>query len=168
MNQLYHTHGALCIGYHGCDRSVAETLLLNPNQIHISQNNYDWLGSGFYVWDDNYLRALQWATDNKKINPDVVGVVYELGNCLDLMNANSISALKSTYEKFLEDIKFSGVDVPHNEDLKYDEYKNKILRYLDCSVINYLNDETDTKYKEEVKLNGYSKFKPREAIKFPA
>ena len=36
------------IGYHGCDRAVAEKGLLRRARLEASQNDYDWLGAGIY------------------------------------------------------------------------------------------------------------------------
>ena len=50
---LYSRRANLVIGFHGCDRSVVEQV--------ISTNDYDWLGSGIYFWENNEERAWQWA-----------------------------------------------------------------------------------------------------------
>lgn len=50
---LYSRRANLVIGFHGCDRSVVENV--------ISTNDYDWLGSGIYFWENNEERAWQWA-----------------------------------------------------------------------------------------------------------
>ena len=43
----------LVTAFHGCDRSVVEKV--------INTNDYDWLGSGIYSWENNEERAWQWA-----------------------------------------------------------------------------------------------------------
>ena len=50
---LYSRRANLVIGFHGCDRSVVEKV--------INTNDYDWLGSGIYFWENNEERAWQWA-----------------------------------------------------------------------------------------------------------
>ena len=50
---LYSRRANLVIGFHGCDRSVVEKV--------IRTNDYDWLGSGIYFWENNEERAWQWA-----------------------------------------------------------------------------------------------------------
>ncbi|PWJ63749.1 MULTISPECIES: hypothetical protein [unclassified Fibrobacter] len=66
----------LYIGFHGCDRSVGQKLLNNPDEIKISDHSYEWLGYGFYVWENNYERAFEWAQSRKMIEkPFVLGVV---------------------------------------------------------------------------------------------
>ncbi len=165
MNEVYHTHGSLYIGYHGCEFSVVEKLLINPNDVRRSTNEYDWLGSGFYVWDDNYERALQWAKDNKKKNPAVVGVVYELGNCLDLMNTNCINLIKQAYKDCMSDLLQNNKPIPQNRNIKADPCNDKILRSLDCAVLNYLNKRTDNAYKEEMVKNHYALFKSYDTVR---
>jgi hypothetical protein len=54
------------IGFHGCDESVRNQLVSNPDVVKISKESFDWLGHGFYLWENNYERALQWAVDKKK------------------------------------------------------------------------------------------------------
>lgn len=98
-NAVYLNRPNLYIGFHGCDKSVGEKLLFSPNKIQISQNNYEWLGHGFYVWENNSERALDWAEHHPKIkNPFVIGVVYTLGSCLDLTDKHYIDLLANAYE----------------------------------------------------------------------
>ena len=78
------------IGYHGCDKDLAEDVLSGKISLNISKNQYDWLGSGIYFWENNPHRAYQWAqehvgktTANIK-NPYAVGAIIDPGYCLDL------------------------------------------------------------------------------------
>ena len=76
---MYDVKPNLVIGFHGCDASVRDLLLKEPNRIVISREPYDWLGHGLYFWENNFERALQWAEDKKRrgkiINPAVIGAV---------------------------------------------------------------------------------------------
>ena len=38
----------LTVGYHGCDRSVAEDVLMDGKHLKANENTYDWLGKGIY------------------------------------------------------------------------------------------------------------------------
>jgi glycosyltransferase involved in cell wall biosynthesis len=40
------------VGYHGCDQSILEDILLGKSEIKRSANDYDWLGNGVYFWED--------------------------------------------------------------------------------------------------------------------
>jgi hypothetical protein len=63
---MYDVKSNLVIGFHGCERRVRDQLLMNPNDYKISQKPFDWLGHGLYFWENNYDRALEWATDKKR------------------------------------------------------------------------------------------------------
>ena len=60
---MYDVKPNLLIGFHGCERGVRDQLLMNPNDYKISQKPFDWLGHGLYFWENNYDRALEWATE---------------------------------------------------------------------------------------------------------
>lgn len=49
MTRIRNTLGPV-IGYHGCDRAVAEKVLQNKTHLKQSDNSYDWLGPGIYFW----------------------------------------------------------------------------------------------------------------------
>jgi len=77
----------IILGYHGCDRSVADKVFQEGSQLEVSRNSYDWLGEGIYFWEYGPQRALEWAEKNSKINhPAVVGAVIHLGDCFDLLD----------------------------------------------------------------------------------
>jgi len=63
---VHELSSSFILAYHGCDRSVAERLL-NNRPFRISENEYDWLGSGVYFWESNPARALHWARHLKKV-----------------------------------------------------------------------------------------------------
>lgn len=43
---LYSKRFNLVIGFHGCDKSVAEKVLAGEEELLASTNDYDWLGNG--------------------------------------------------------------------------------------------------------------------------
>jgi hypothetical protein len=55
------------LAFHGCDRSVGESVLSGATDLLRSENDYDWLGHGIYFWENDPKRALQYA---KYINTD--------------------------------------------------------------------------------------------------
>lgn len=156
MNQLYDNRGTLAVGFHGCRREVAEALVKNPDDIRISRNRWDWLGAGFYIWENNLERAEEWASNTYGEDGAVVGVVYELGTCLDLMDSSSIKMVKQARDIFVSDVISHGGEIPVNKDLRADVNSDKLLRMFDCAVINFLTDNVDAKYVELMKANGYS------------
>lgn len=38
----------IVVGFHGCDRSVADVVLKQGGELERSRNAYDWLGHGIY------------------------------------------------------------------------------------------------------------------------
>jgi hypothetical protein len=81
-------------GFHSCDREVGLRVLNGKDQLILSDNAWDWLGSGIYFWEQNPARALEYAIDSaegrqkNKVaikTPFVIGAIIELGNCLNLL-----------------------------------------------------------------------------------
>jgi hypothetical protein len=85
--------------------------VLHPDKVKKSQEKFDWLGNGFYVWENNYARAFKWAKDKQKRGsiktPTIVGVVYQLDYCLDLTDSESIDLLPLYYELMKSDLSFA-------------------------------------------------------------
>ena len=52
---------AFVLGYHGCTRAVGEKILAGKEHLKASENDYDWLGTGIYFWENSAQRALEWA-----------------------------------------------------------------------------------------------------------
>lgn len=125
-----------------------------------SQENFDWLGHGFYVWENNFDRALTWAKDKKKrggiLKPSVLGVVYQLNHCLDFTDAAFIDIIAQYYLLMKADFSFLNKDLPQNKDLPKDEYHDLILRELDCAVIEYMHQKIAEKIDDDIAANGFS------------
>ncbi|MFC3562906.1 hypothetical protein [Pedobacter jamesrossensis] len=159
---MYNQRPNLILGFHGCDQSVRDQLLLDPNKYKTSKEDYDWLGHGIYFWENNYERALEWANDKKKrgtiTNPAVVGAVIQLGNCCDLTDRNSIEVVKSYYQNLKEDFADIGIPLPVNKDIKADKHKDMLLRELDCTVLEYMHSRILDGYKADLSAKGYSEF----------
>lgn len=100
---LYSSRSNLYIGFHGCDKSVAEAIL-QGGSLKPSNNDYDWLGHGIYFWENNEQRALQFAEEASKRktssikDPFVIGAVIDLGYCLDLTDMSCLAEIKQSYE----------------------------------------------------------------------
>lgn len=151
------------LGFHGCDESVRDQLVSNPNDIRRSQEVFDWLGHGFYIWENNYERALQWARDKEirgtLIKPSVVGVVYQLNHCLDFTDTAFINIIAEYYAAMKEDFYTIGKELPQNKNLPKDDYYDLILRELDCSVIEYLHQKIFEEINKDNRENGFSSLK---------
>jgi len=129
----------IVLAYHGCDLETAQELL-GGSPFKPSNKDYDWLGEGSYFWENDALRAYQWATEPRRKfkSPSVVGSVIELGKCLDLMTQSGIAAVKVAYDGFMALAQRTGSPAPKNVDPATDPSGDKILRRLDCAVMNYL------------------------------
>lgn len=57
-------------GYHGTNMDIASAIL--DTGFKISSNDYDWLGTGIYFFQDAPLRAFQWANFRYPNNPAVI------------------------------------------------------------------------------------------------
>lgn len=78
---LYTNLPRLVLGFHGCDEAVRDNIL-NSKIKHLkkSENRYDWLGHGIYFWENDPIRALEWAKYSKNVSkPAVIGAIIDLG-----------------------------------------------------------------------------------------
>jgi hypothetical protein len=161
---LYAKRPNLMIGFHGCDESTKNQLVINPDKVRKSEETFDWLGNGFYIWENNSERALKWAEDKKargKIKtPSVVGVVYQLDYCLDFTDSAFIEVISNYYSLMKHEYSFIGKEMPKNKDLPKDKFHDLILRELDCNVIEYTHQRIDELIKKDLAQNGYSELKP--------
>ncbi|MCF0217020.1 MAG: hypothetical protein HUK21_11180 [Fibrobacteraceae bacterium] len=141
MSEVYYERPNLYIGFHGCDKKRGLKLIEKPYTIPQSTHDYEWLGYGFYVWENNKDRALDWAQSHhpKFEEPFVIGVVYTLGNCLDLTDQHFIELLSEDFPMFIEDFKSSKSELPQNTDLKGNPDPEGVLRKLDCALIEHLH-----------------------------
>ncbi|CAM4117898.1 MULTISPECIES: hypothetical protein [Flavobacterium] len=142
---MYSTRSNLLIGFHGCDEKIAFELLNNPKKVKISEKPFDWLGNGFYIWENNYDRALEWAKEKQKNGKikkaAVIGVVFTLNNCLDLLDNQFINIITEYYELLEKDFSSLGKELPKNKNVKSDTNKDLLIRELDCAVIEYLHQK---------------------------
>lgn len=145
MDSLYSHRSSIVIGFHGCDRTLAEKVVLGQEMLREGDHDYDWLGHGIYFWENSVARAEQWAIDNSKRkdslikSPGVLGAFLDLGRCLDLTDSESLQQLKLPYETLIKTAKLTGLPVPANVDPLSVKPKDRILRKLDCAVIESLH-----------------------------
>lgn len=141
---MYKSLPYFVLGFHGCDRDVAEKILGSGNEhLKHSENDYDWLGNGIYFWENNPERALQYARHLKRYptrgkakitNEAVIGAIIDLGNCLNLLEAQSLQTIKASYDLLLHSHKLSGFPLPENAK-PLGEEEDVLLRRLDCAVV---------------------------------
>lgn len=147
----------IVLAYHGCNLDTAKGLL-GGLPFQPSMEDYDWLGSGSYFWENDIVRAYQWATElrRKFDHPSVVGTVIELGNCLDLTTQAGIAAVKLAYEEFIFFAQLNGIPIPENVDPAKGSGGDKILRRLDCAVMNYLFKIAQTAQESDPRTQPYT------------
>ena len=169
---IYNIRPNLMIGFHGCDAKVRDALVNTPDTIKISEKKFDWLGHGFYVWENNYERALLWAEEKKKRNssspnfePSVVGVVYTLDYCLDFTDSHFITLLATYHSLFINAMQIAGSPLPTNKDLVANSHKDLVLRELDCAVIQYMHKIIEEEIKENILKSGFSNLKRFDTIR---
>jgi hypothetical protein len=160
---MYDIKPNLIFGFHGCDESVRDYLLNHPNEIIFSKEKFDWLGHGMYFWENNYERALQWAKEKKARGrikqPSVIGAVLFLGYCCDFLDATYIGLFKEYFNLMVPTYTAVGKPLPQNKDLPHDLHKDKILRELDCTVIEFMHTEIAFQASLEAQTRGYSNSK---------
>ncbi len=141
---MYSSLPHFVLGFHGCDRKVGEAILAGTAPQAKSVNTYDWLGHGYYFWENNPQRAIRYAeemkdkpsrTKGKITEPFVVGAVIDLGHCLNLIESKSLQVLQSAYELLAELAGMSGMPLPVNKEVD----GQSLLRNLDCAVIETLH-----------------------------
>lgn len=100
---MYSVLPSFIIGFHGCDKSVADKVLSGKNPLRKSNNSYDWLGHGIYFWENNPQRALEYAESlkanptrckEKITKPAVIGAIISLGHCLNLLDSKYLKHVK--------------------------------------------------------------------------
>ncbi|WP_315820729.1 hypothetical protein [Paraflavitalea speifideaquila] len=132
-------------GFHSCDRELGLRLLNGSDELRPSDNPWDWLGPGVYFWEQNPYRALAYAEEaarrhqkfsGKIATPFVIGAIIELGNCLNLIEPNSINIVKEAHTSLFETVTAGGEDMPLNKGAN---------RQLDCSVIKFVHQSNKNK-----------------------
>lgn len=152
---MYSSLPNFILGFHGCDRKIGEAILAGAVVQVPSVNAYDWMGHGYYFWENNPARALDYAEEMKKFpkrtrgeikEPFVVGAVIDLGLCLNLLENKSLQILKSAHLMLEEFAKASGTRLPVNKE----STGEILLRDLDCAVVEMLHQ-----YRQEKGVRAY-------------
>jgi hypothetical protein len=141
-------HTSFVLGYHGCDKQVGEDALSGKIQLLRSEKAYDWLGAGIYFWEADPIRAMEWAVERvgrgKAEQAFVVGAVINLGDCLDLTQRENIDLVKPAFKTVQKMFRQSGDTLPQNRDMSGHKRGDKLLRFLDCIVLNYFLENVAT------------------------
>jgi len=121
------------LAYHGCDQDAVRRVL-DGEGLKPSANDYDWLGTGIYFWEQGPGRAIEWARLMKKwgkiSKPAVLGAIINLGGCLDLLDVKTTRLLEEMYPIFEQFWVGSGRTLPRNE-------PRRKRHMLDCAFLNW-------------------------------
>lgn len=142
--------GQLVIAYHGCDITLRDDLVsgrvieLNP-----SANKYDWLGGGAYFFENDYKRALMFAsaaqanptkrfTKHPIATPAVVGAILQFDFILDMTTQEGIEEYCLAYEAMVGYLTANDLPEPKNSKANDDD-EDIIVRQLDSDVFNFMH-----------------------------
>lgn len=148
--------GRLVVAYHGCDVTTRDGLIAGRLQPKVSKNRYDWLGSGFYLFEGDAERALAFATtaaENPErkftarpiATPAVVGCVMAAATCLDMTTRRARAEYSVSLEQLTIAAAATGGRLPENK-AAFAEDKDILLRSLDRAVINNIHKNGPNSY----------------------
>lgn len=122
-------HLATVSGFHATSIQVADMLMRGQTTWEVSNNEYDWLGSGTYFWQDDPQRAWEWASQRHPVQDSaVIEVEIELDECLDLIGPTYMELLAQAYRQ-LEAV-YASRGVAMRENMPDGRH------YLDHAVVN--------------------------------
>ncbi|MFB2969289.1 hypothetical protein ACE1CD_09980 [Aerosakkonema sp. BLCC-F183] len=119
-------------GYHGTSADAAAAII--QRGFNISSNDYDWLGTGVYFFQDAPLRAWEWANQQHPTNPAVIRSVIRLEDSMDLLDIKWFPLLRNIYNSFVEEYRQTNRPLP-----RQNPERSKAHR-LDCAYFNYIVD----------------------------
>lgn len=131
------------MGYHGCDKRLAERVFAGKTTLAPSHNDYDWLGDGIYFWEHNARRAFDFASEVARAprhsgqnikSPAVVGAIIDLGFCLNLLDGRFIEMVRLAHDELVQSSAAAGIDLPENA-----VGPDLLRRNLDCAVLRTLH-----------------------------
>jgi hypothetical protein len=91
-----------------------------------------------YFWESNPQRGLDFANEAAQRNSSgpseafVIGVVIDLGLCLDLTTNTGIGWVRDAYASLRGGLTTAGIPLPENS-------QDRLRRNLDCAVIRHLH-----------------------------
>ena len=130
MTSINLSQPLLVYGYHGTSKRSAQRIIergFNP-----STNNYDWLGTGVYFFQDAPKRAYAWASERYPESPAVIKSELVLNRCIDLLDLDWYPIIRETYQMFVSEYQRGNVPLP-----RQNPQISKAHR-LDCAFFNYI------------------------------
>lgn len=117
-------------GYHGTSKRSAQKII--ERGFDFSTNNYDWLGTGVYFFQDAPMRAAAWAKERYPDSPAVIRSELVLENCIDLLDIAWNPIIQETYGMFVREYQKANIPLP-----RQNPQRSKAHR-LDCAFFNYI------------------------------
>lgn len=117
-------------GYHGTSQKSAQEII--EHGFDFSTNDYDWLGTGVYFFQDAPARAWAWAKTRYPDSPAVIKSELVLDNCIDLLDITWNPIIRETYAIFVLEYQKANVPLP-----RQNPESSKAHR-LDCAFFNYI------------------------------
>ena len=102
------------IGFHGTNKEAVRHLL--AGDIRPSDQHFEWLGTGFYLWQDSPWRAREWAEDRFGPEAAIVVARVDLDGCLDLLNPAWQAELRDADFELVFERMTEGLPIPVNTD----------------------------------------------------
>lgn len=120
-------------GYHGTSADAAAAII--QRGFNISSNDYDWLGTGVYFFQDAPLRAWEWANQQHPTNPAVIRSVISLEDSIDLLDIKWFPVINEAYSVFVNEYRITNRPLPQQN-----PERSKAHR-LDCAFFNYIVEQ---------------------------
>ncbi|WP_439490863.1 hypothetical protein [Algoriphagus sp.] len=88
--------------------------------------------------------------------PSVLGAVIHLGYCCDFLDSKYIGLIQRYYTSLKDLSEILGDELPKNKDVPNDVHNDKLLRILDCAVIEYMHKSISDTWEKEIEAVGNS------------
>lgn len=145
--------GNLVVAYHGCDVTTRDGLVSRRLSPVSSENEYDWLGPGFYFFEADSERALSFAkaafenpqeryTARPIATPAVVGALLKLTQCLDMTTREGLGVFERGVGVVRSSLEKQNEPIPVNQPKNADD-TDVLLRRLDNIVFKTLHEERE-------------------------
>jgi len=137
--------GQLVVGYHGCDITTRDDLVAGRTTPQLSHNRYDWLGPGFYLFENDHDRAEIFArtaaaaperrlTARPIAQPAVVGCLLSVQRCLDMTTHAGVMEFEAACMTIGEHEGRPPANRPRDE-----ADANNVLRHLDNAIFDHIH-----------------------------
>ena len=95
----------------------------------------------------------------------MLGATLFLGYCCDFLDSTYLRILKDYFTAANEFCGMIGEKLPEDRDLPNDKYKDKILRGLDCAVIECMHADMLLETENDLRFSGMQKNKVFDSVR---